>query len=197
MGIPIWKRGFPHPRMEMGNASLFPYRDTHIETGIDASQYGNGECPFPYGESRETIPHFHTDIPIWKWGLLHHHMEMGNPCFHMGNQKYGSPFSYGDPNIETGIATSPYGNGECLFPYGESLLRTPCFHTGIPIWKRGLTHHHMEMGKACFHMGNHKKWLPVSIQGSPYGNGDQHFAIWKWGMPISIWGIIRNGSPFP
>jgi hypothetical protein len=74
---------------------------------------------------------------------------------------------------------------------------TPHFHTGIPIWKLGLTHHHMEMGNARFHLGNNEKRLPVSIQGSPYGNGDQHIPIWKWGMPIFIRGIIRNGSPFP
>ncbi len=55
----------------------------------------------------------------------------------------------------------------------------------------------MEMGNARFHMGNHKKWLPVSIKGLPYGNKDWHIPIWKWGMPVSIWGIIRNGSPFP
>jgi hypothetical protein len=82
-------------------------------------------------------------------------MEMGNPCFHVGNQKiwlpifiWGSPygnrdfhipiwkwgmpiliwgitindslFPYRDPHMETGIITSPNGNGECPFPYGES-----------------------------------------------------------------------------
>ena len=53
------------------------------------------------------------------------------------------------------------------------------------------------MGNAHFHMGNHKKWLPVSIQGLPHRNRGQHIPIWKWGMPVSIWGLIRNGSPFP
>jgi hypothetical protein len=121
------------------NDSLFPYRDPHIETGINTSPYGNGKSLFPYGESKNTAPHFQMGILIYRNGDFH-------------------------------IPTSPYGNGECPFPYGES--QSPCFHTGIPTWKWGLTHPHMEMGNICSHMGNHKKWLPVSIQGSPSGNRD-------------------------
>ncbi len=34
----------------------------------------------------------------------------------------------------------------------------------------------METGKPHFHMGSLMKWLPVSIWGSPYGNGDRHIA---------------------
>jgi hypothetical protein len=159
--------------MEMGNARFhMGNQEKQLPISIQTTPYGNGDCC----------------ITIWKWGIL---------VSIWGIKKYGSQNSYGDPHMETGISTSPYANGECPFLHGESLLMTPCFHAGIPIWKQGLTHHHMEMGNACFHMGNHKKWLPVSIQGSPHGNGDQHFPIWKWGMPVSIWGIIRNGSPFP
>ncbi len=72
-----------------------------------------------------------------------------------------------------------------------------CFHTGISIWKWVSTVAYMEMGNAHFHMGNQKKWLPVSIKRLPYRNGDWHIPIWKWGMPVFIWGITRNGSPFP
>ncbi len=46
----------------------------------------------------------------------------------------------------------------------------PCFHTGIPIWKCGLTRPRMEMGYPHFCMGNQIKGIPVSLRGSPYGN---------------------------
>jgi hypothetical protein len=97
--IPIWKWGMPVSIWGITiNDSLFPYRDPHMETGIDASQYGNGECPFPYGESKEMTHHFHTEIPTWKRGLTHPHMEMGDPRFHMWNQKIRLPiFIWGSP----------------------------------------------------------------------------------------------------
>jgi hypothetical protein len=59
----------------------FPYRDPHMETGIDTSPYGNGEFPFPFGNKKN---HFHTGITIWKQGLAHPQMEKGNPCFAVG-----------------------------------------------------------------------------------------------------------------
>ncbi len=74
--------------------------------------------------------------------------------------------------MEMGIDASPYGNGESLFPYGESKETTPRFHTGIPLWKRRLTHPNMEMGNPHFHVGNQKIQLPIFIWGSPYGKGD-------------------------
>jgi hypothetical protein len=61
----------------------------------------------------------------------------------------------------------------------------PRFHRGIPIWKQGLTHPHMEMGYPCFHMGNQMKGLPVSIWGSPQGNRD-------WHVPVSIQGQVQS-----
>jgi hypothetical protein len=108
-------------------------------------------------------------ITIWIWGSPYGNREHN---FHMGNKRFSSLFPYSDSHMETGIVTYPYGNGESLFPYGESKDTAPHFHMRIPIWKWGLTHPHMEMGNLCFHMGNLKKQLPVSIQGSPYGNGD-------------------------
>ncbi len=56
---------------------------------------------------------------------------------------------------------------------------------GIPIWKRGLTHPHKEIGYPCFHMGNQMKGLPVSIRGSPFRNGD-------WHVPVSIRGPAQS-----
>jgi hypothetical protein len=56
-----------------------------METGIDTSPYGNGESSFPYWESNEMAPHFHTGIPIWKRGLT-------RPCFHMGTGSVTNQF---------------------------------------------------------------------------------------------------------
>jgi hypothetical protein len=53
------------------------------------------------------------------------------------------------------------------------------------------------MGNLCFYVGNQKIWLPILIWLSPYGNVDFHIPIWKWGMPVSIWGITINNSLFP
>jgi hypothetical protein len=139
------------------NESSFPYGYSQLEMGIVTSPYGNGESPFPYGESKNMAPHFHMGIPIWKRGLMHPHMEMGNACFHMGNQENDSLFPYRDLHMEMGIDTSQYGNGESLFPYDESKNTAPHFHMGILIWKQGLTHPHMEIGNAHFHMGNYNK----------------------------------------
>jgi hypothetical protein len=57
-------------------------------------------------------------------------------------------------------------------PYGDSTQMDPHYHTGIPIWERGLPYPHMEMVNHHFHMGIEKFVIPVSIWGSPYGNGD-------------------------
>jgi hypothetical protein len=70
----------------------------------------------------------------------------------------------------------------------------------------------MERGNPRFHIGSPMTWLPISIWWLPYGNGDRHIPIWKWGLfvnphfhmgnqmeriPVSIWGSpYWNGSPF-
>ena len=46
------------------------------------------------------------------------------------------------------------------------------YHMGIPIWERGLLYPHIEMVNHRFHMGIEKFMIPVSMWGSPYGNGD-------------------------
>jgi hypothetical protein len=46
------------------NGFLFPYRDLHMETGINRCLYGNQECSFPYGESKEMATRFHKEIAI-------------------------------------------------------------------------------------------------------------------------------------
>jgi hypothetical protein len=85
-----------HPNIEMGNAHFhMGNKKKWLPVFIQGSPYGNRD----------------RHIPIWKWGLS---------VSIWGTKKYSSPFSYGDPHIETGISTSPYGNGECPFPYGES-----------------------------------------------------------------------------
>jgi len=74
--------------------------------------------------------------------------------------------------METGMDASPFPYGDCPLPYGDLSQIDPHYHTGIPIWERGLTYPHMEMVNHRFHMGIEKFWLPVSIWGSPYRNGD-------------------------
>ncbi len=159
------------------NNSPLPYGDFHLETGIVKFPQRNGESPFSFGESKNTAPHFHMGIPIWKRGFPHPHMEMGNAHFHMRNHNKQLLFPYRYPHMETGIDASQYGNGECPFPYGESKKMTPPLHTEIPIQKRGLTNLHMELGNPHFHMGNQKIRLPIFIWVSPYRNGDFHIPI--------------------
>ena len=75
--------------------------------------------------------------------------------------------------MEMGIDVSPVSNiwGSPL-PYGDSTQMDPRYHTGIPIWERGLPYPHMEKVNHHFHMGIEQFMIPVSIWGSPYGNGD-------------------------
>ena len=56
--------------------------------------------------------------------------------------------------ILVSIWGSPYGNEDCRvpvsiwgspLPYGDSTQMDPHYHTGIPIWERGLPYPHMEM----------------------------------------------------
>jgi hypothetical protein len=150
MAISIWKRGLSNPHKEMGNP--------HFHIGNQKLQ-----LPIFIWGSPNRKGDFH--IPIWKWGM---------PISIWGITTNNSLFPYGDPHMETGIDTSPYGNGECPFPYGESKEMVSCFQKEIPIWKWGLTHPHMEMGFTRFHMGNQKIWLPIFIWGSPYRNRDFH-----------------------
>jgi hypothetical protein len=65
-------------------------------------------------------PRYHTGIQIWVWerGLTYPHMEMVNHRFHMGIEKSGSSFPYGDHRMETGIDPSP-------FPYGDYPVPNP------------------------------------------------------------------------
>ena len=99
----------------------------------------------------------------------------------------------------------------------------PHFHTGISIWKRGLTLPHIEMETVRFHMGityidphmemendispygngaslcpycDRMKWLPVSIWRSPYGNGDWHVSVSVWGPIQSLTVTKQSSCPF-
>ena len=109
-------------------------------------------------------PHYHTGIPIWERGLIYPHMEMINNHFHMGIENFWrSPFPYGEHRTETGIDASPFPYRDCPLPNGDSTEMDLRYHTGIPIWERGLTHPHKEMVHHHFHMGIEKFWLPVSI----------------------------------
>ncbi len=39
-------------------------------------------------------------------------------------------------------------------------------------------------GESPFPYGDLKKQVPISIRGSPYGNGDWHILDWKRGIPV-------------
>ncbi len=118
-------------------------------------------------------PHMGTNsvllrgVPKWEFLSRPARLNMGTPRMETGTvflaghwvthqapshcQKNWPPktFPYGDPHMKTGIDTSLYGNGESPFPFGDLKNMSPCFHMGIPIWKRGLAHPWMEKG-ACF-----------------------------------------------
>jgi hypothetical protein len=81
--------------------------------------------------------------------------------------------------------------------HADGVPMDPRYHTGIPIWERGLTYPHIEMVNHRFHMGIEKFMIPVSIWGSPYGNGDLRLSITIWGLSVTIRGFDTNGSPFP
>jgi hypothetical protein len=65
---------------------------------------------------------------------------------------------------------------------------------GIPIWIWGSPYGKVDHR---FHMGIQHKWIPVTIRGSRYGNGEWHIPIWKWLITVSIWGLKSSRSPFP
>ena len=97
---------------------------------------------------------------------------MVNPVSIWGSRICGSLFPYGDRRMKTGIDASPFPYGDCPLPYGDLTQMDPRYHTGIPIWERGFTYPHMEMVNHRSHMGIEKFMIPISIWGSPYGNGD-------------------------
>jgi hypothetical protein len=136
------------------------------------SRYGNGDL----------------HIPIWKWLIT---------VSKWGLRICGSPFPYGDHHMKTGIVASPFPYRDCPFQYGDLTQIDPCYHTGIPIWKRGSTYPHMEMVNHRFHMGIENLWLPVSIWESPYGKGDCCVPISIQGLSVSMRGSNTNGSPLP
>jgi hypothetical protein len=87
-----------------------------------------------------------------------------NPPFPNGDLKFWLPVSMGRVPISIrGLSVTIRGfdtNGSPL-PYGD-----PDMGTGIDISS------YMEMVNHRFHMGIEKFMIPVSIWGSPYGNGD-------------------------
>ncbi len=55
----------------------------------------------------------------------------------------------------------------------------------------------MGMVNHRFHMGIEQFMIPVSIWGSPYGNGDWSVPRFHMGITVTIWGFDTNGSPLP
>ncbi len=86
-------------------------------------------------------------VPKWEFLSLPACFHMGTPHMEMGtvvlashwvthqaplhHQKFWllKMFSYGDPHLETGIDTTPYGNGESPFPYGDKKNESPFPYT--------------------------------------------------------------------
>ncbi len=62
-------------------------------------------------------------LDIWKRGLTHPHMEMGNPRFLTGIKKNKSLFPFGDPHMKAGLGTSLNGQGESLFCGWKNLAK--------------------------------------------------------------------------
>ena len=84
-----------------------------------------------------------------------------------------------------------------LFPYGDLTQMDPLYHAEIPIWEQGLTYPHMERVNHRFHIGIENFWLPISIWGSPYGNGDWRVPVSIRGLSVTKRGFDANGSPLP
>jgi hypothetical protein len=121
--IPIWKRsssvpiwGCANPRfhtvipiLKRGSVCLqSPYRNRECPFW-----YGILKSPFPYGDPRFETGIIDFSLPIW---------ERGVPVLIQG---------FFDPHFYTVIPVlkrgsmnfhSPYGNGECPFPYGDSSI---------------------------------------------------------------------------
>jgi hypothetical protein len=125
------------------NGSPFPYGDPHMETGIE-HPHSIGVSLFPYGESNERAPHFHTGIPIRKRGFT-------QPHFHTGTSSVTNTFQNrvcAHLGIEEKIAI-----WEC-FPYGDCR-----FHMVILIWKQASRLSKFLFGdspfqdRVCYHLG--------------------------------------------
>ena len=136
---------------------------------------------------------------------------------------YGSPLPYGDPDMGTGIAISPYGNGDHRFhmgiekfmipvsiwgsPYGNGdrpSLVNPHFHMGIPfsIWGAQLNRspfpygdHHMEMGIDRSPYGNRQAPFPYRERNDTAPRFYMGITIWKR-VPVSIRGLFRSLTRF-
>ena len=135
-------------------------------------------CPcFHTGTVRYHMGIRHKWIPVTIWGsqriLTHPHMEW---LTIWGLRISGSPFPYGDHLMETGIDVSLFPYGDCPLPYGDSTQMDPRYHMGIP------TDIDTSPYGVINHMGIENFWLPISIWGSQYRNGD-------WYVPISIRGL--------
>ena len=128
MGITVWKRGLMRPHFHMGITVTIWGFDTHYHTGIPIWER---DC----------------HIPVWKWLITISIWGLKNSWLEKGTN--GSPLPYGDPDMGTGIAISPYGNGKSPFPYGDWKVHDTRFHMVITVSKRGLM-------RPCFHMGTIK-----------------------------------------
>jgi hypothetical protein len=83
----------------------------------------------------------------------------------------------------------------------------------VAVWKWGLTRPPFPYGDHRYHAGIRHNWIPVTIRGSRYGNGDCHIPIWERGSPfpygdckiydprfhmgITIWKWGLTRPPFP
>ena len=96
---------------------------------------------------------------------------MGSP--HMGIFKSPCPFLYRDHHMETVIPLWK------IFPYGDFYLN-PQMETNS-IWKR-VSDWTLPIWK----------WVPVSIRDLHIETGSHviRLPIWKWGLPVSIWGCV-------
>ena len=142
MGITIWKRGLLRPHFHTGTV--------RFHTGIQ-----NKWIPVTIWGSRYGKGDRH--IPIWKWLIT---------VSIWGLRICGSPFPYGNHHMETGTDASSFPYKNCPLPYGDSTQMDPRYHMGIP------TDIDTSPYGVINHMGIEYFWLPISIWGSQYRNGD-------------------------
>jgi hypothetical protein len=112
-----------------------------MDLGIPIWERGS---PFPYGDSTQMDPRYHTGIPIWERGLTYPHMEMVNLRFHMGIENFMIPVSiwgsrYGNEDRRVPISTWGLSITVRGFDTNESPLpyRDPNMGMGIAISPNG------------------------------------------------------------
>ncbi len=156
-------------------ASPFPYSDPHMEM----SPNGN---VFLFGDFFLN-PQMVTDT-VWKWVS-----DWTVPICLIPVSIRGSPNGNREPylftlHMET-VIVSIWG---CVNPH---------FHMVIPVWKQEVLSFHSPYENGDYPFPNGDESIPLSIQGSPYGNGEPFISNPHMEMLIGHFHVGMYQSLFP